>query len=81
MKQTIEQLLDLALTRKKHWVNVILNFMEIIDMKKVKLKKGCGSKVRSENIRKLIHKEGLSQYESVGIAIDLQKTCKPKKKK
>lgn len=48
--------------------------------KKVKLKKGCGSKIRSENIRKLIHDENKSQYESVGIAIDLQKKCKPKKK-
>lgn len=50
--------------------------------KKIKLKKGCGSKIRSENIRKMIHEENLSQYEAVGKAIDLQKKCKkPKKKK
>ena len=48
---------------------------------KPKLKKGCGSKIRSENIRKLIHKDGLSQYESVGLAIEEQKNCKLKKKK
>ena len=49
--------------------------------KEPKLKPGCGSKIRSENIRKLIHKDGLSQYESVGLAIEKQKSCKIKKKK
>jgi len=50
--------------------------------KKVKLKKGCGSKIRSENIRKMIHDEKLDQYTAVGKALELQKTCKkPKKKK
>ena len=49
--------------------------------KKVKLKKGCGSKIRSENIRKLIHEGGESQYQAVGEAIELQKKCKKKGKK
>jgi hypothetical protein len=48
--------------------------------KKVKLKKGCGSKVRSENIRKLI-KSGEDQYTAVGLAIKEQEKCKKKGKK
>ena len=48
--------------------------------KKVKMKKGCGSKIRSENIRKLI-KSGETQYQAVGEALELQKKCKKKEKK
>ena len=48
---------------------------------KPKLKLGCGSKVRSENIRKLIKEENVDQYTAVGLAIEKQKNCKIKKKK